>query len=383
MQFFSEFGWNPYALVVLAIVYFSSRRGSQSPPRDQRLFYGLLAFNAIILAVEMLTRSVNGVNVAGARLINEGSNAALFALNPAPALFWLLYVEYQIHGKSRFYRTIHVVGIAVVVVHGIAALLSPATGLLFSISDDNIYQRGPGYGFTAALNFGSILFAAAYLIHHRRIFAGKQFYSMFLFPIFPGVAAVVQVALYEPNVIWSALTLSVFLVYINVQNTRINTDYLTGLPNRRQLDEALVRRVQSRGEPFGVIMVDLDDFKTINDNHGHKAGDEALRAAGQIFRAILRRRDMVGRYGGDEFVALITATSEEEVKQTANRLKLAAEEFNSASGAPFRLRFSIGYGLYREGETPDQIVTRIDNKMYEEKNRRKNRRSGAYRRGEG
>ncbi len=90
----------------------------------------------------------------------------------------------------------------------------------------------------------------------------------------------------------------------------------------------------------------------------------------------------MGRYGGDEFVALVSASTEEELRQTANRLTLGAEEFNSASGAPFRLRFSIGYGIYRQGESPDQLVTRIDNKMYEEKNNRKNRRTGAYRPGE-
>ena len=382
MQFFSEFGWNPYALVVLAIIYFSSRRASQSPPRDQRLFYGLLAFNAMILAVEMLTRSINGIEVPVARLINAGSNAALFALNPVPAVFWLLFVEYQINGKSRLYRALHVGGIVVVAAHGIAALLSPATGILFSIAEGNVYQRGPGYVVTAVINFGSILFAAAYLVHNRHGFARKQFLSMLLFPLFPGVAAIVQIAIYELNVIWSALTLSVFLVYINVQNTRINTDYLTGLPNRRQLDEALVRKIQTRGEPFGVIMIDLDDFKTINDNHGHSAGDDALRAAGQIFRAVLRRRDVVGRYGGDEFVAIVNAATDEELRQTANRLKLGAEEFNSASGAPFRLRFSIGYGIYEQGESPDQLMTRIDNRMYEEKNNRKNRRAGAYKRGE-
>ncbi len=107
---------------------------------------------------------------------------------------------------------------------------------------------------------------------------------MLLFPLLPGVAAIAQIAVYEINVIWSALTLSVFLVYINVQNTRINTDYLTGLSNRRQLDEALVRRIQPRGEAFGVIMIDLDDFKTINDNHGHSAGDEALRGGPDFSR---------------------------------------------------------------------------------------------------
>ena len=91
-----------------------------------------------------------------------------------------------------------------------------------------------------------------------------------------------------------------------------STDPLTGLPNHRAVYEQLARSVREgdrAGTPFAVVMIDLDDFKRINDNYGHLRGDEVLKGVSRTIRHELRAHDFVGRYGGEEFVAVLPATA--------------------------------------------------------------------------
>lgn len=102
------------------------------------------------------------------------------------------------------------------------------------------------------------------------------------------------------------------------------TDALTGLPNRRGFRDAAtaeLSRAQRAQEPISVVMLDVDHFKRVNDQHGHAAGDALLAAVGAALRAEVRGHDVVGRYGGEEFVALLTGASAATARQVAERLR--------------------------------------------------------------
>lgn len=155
-------------------------------------------------------------------------------------------------------------------------------------------------------------------------------------------------------------------------------DELTGVYNRRHLLDILEREkalADRSGVNFAVCLLDLDDFKKINDTYGHLAGDVVLREFAQAIKKDIRKEDYVARYGGEEFVVVFTgARCEENSTDCALRIqsitrRLAFQEIDPA----IRLTISIGITIYRFDEPLDDLLTRADTAMYRAKKSGKNR----------
>lgn len=146
------------------------------------------------------------------------------------------------------------------------------------------------------------------------------------------------------------------------------TDALTGLANRgslsRHLSKALAAAARS-GEPLCVIMSDLDRFKLINDTHGHPVGDQVLRDTAVRLRSALRDFDLVGRYGGEEFVAILQNTSLETARQIAERVRVRIGEhpYNVVEPA-LKVTLSQGLALAVPGDSVESLIERADAALY-------------------
>lgn len=148
------------------------------------------------------------------------------------------------------------------------------------------------------------------------------------------------------------------------------TDTLTGLPNARAMYarfEQEASRARRTGLPFQVVMLDLDDFKQVNDNFGHRTGDQMLREVARIVQAQLREYDFLARYAGDEFIALVQELSPDQTEELSARIENAVSRFSlHVRGDRYaRVGISVGaatYGL--QGETIDQLIIAADENMY-------------------
>jgi diguanylate cyclase (GGDEF)-like protein len=145
-------------------------------------------------------------------------------------------------------------------------------------------------------------------------------------------------------------------------------DPLTGLGNRRSLDRALadsVARHERSGTPAVAVVLDLDHFKAVNDNLGHHRGDEVLAESAGCLARRLRRTDGLYRFGGEEFVAVLTDTDEEEGAGVAEALRrlIAARAFT----AGIHLTASLGVAELTDGDTPSSWLARADNAVYRAK----------------
>ncbi|WP_238009728.1 sensor domain-containing diguanylate cyclase [Dactylosporangium sp. AC04546] len=140
-------------------------------------------------------------------------------------------------------------------------------------------------------------------------------------------------------------------------------DPLTGLPNRRRLHERLAASLEA--SPVGVLFVDLDGFKPVNDELGHEAGDELLRQVGARLSSCLRPADVLARVGGDEFVLLLPGVGPpDDVSGLANRLRALIGEPFEIYGHEVGIGASIGLHLAAPGEHPDQVLRTADQAMY-------------------
>ncbi len=161
--------------------------------------------------------------------------------------------------------------------------------------------------------------------------------------------------------------------------TLATTDPLTGLSNRRQIMARLeeeCERIQRGGIGLSCIMLDVDHFKQVNDTYGHQQGDEVLKMIASQARASLRAYDVVGRYGGEEFIVLLPETDLETAQAVAERLHLAIQAsaiLKTATGQPQPTTVSLGLTQWRSGDTVDTLIHRADEALYRAKANGRNR----------
>ena len=149
-------------------------------------------------------------------------------------------------------------------------------------------------------------------------------------------------------------------------------DELTGLPNRRAFSEALateISRSRRFGTPLSLIIGDLDDFKRINDEHGHPAGDACLQAVGDALKATLRQYDTCFRWGGDEFALLLPATTGADAQQVVFRVAAAVGECCDAGGARLKIT-SAAAQLTDDMNDGDDLLAAADAALLERKRAR-------------
>lgn len=155
-------------------------------------------------------------------------------------------------------------------------------------------------------------------------------------------------------------------------------DQVTRLPNRHHLRDELSARLAERdryGVPFGVMLLDLDDFKDVNDTLGHAAGDELLRAVGKTMTHASRPFDTIGRWGGDEFLGIVRNVNHEQLAEIAERQRrlVNATRLTGHHDAPVTsVGVSIGATLVRPADDVASIVERADRLMYVSKSQGKN-----------
>ena len=163
------------------------------------------------------------------------------------------------------------------------------------------------------------------------------------------------------------------------------TDLLTGVYNHRHLQDRIrheTARAGRTGSPLSVLMIDLDDFKRINDDHGHQTGDRVLRAIAGALKLAVRSSDVVARYGGDEFILLMPDTDAAEATRVAERAcqDVASLAHTMADGSAVHVACSAGLAQYpQDGLTGRDLLRRADAAMYADKRARTRARVAAGR----
>ena len=146
------------------------------------------------------------------------------------------------------------------------------------------------------------------------------------------------------------------------------TDPLTDLLNRRALDKALMqewKRAERYKRPFAVVMIDVDNFKTVNDSYGHLVGDNVLKNLAALLSQTLRETDIIGRWGGDEFLVILPETGQEEAQIVLEKLYNSIVHAPSLSAFEIELTFSFGTAVYPDdADNPEDLVSVADKRMY-------------------
>ena len=146
------------------------------------------------------------------------------------------------------------------------------------------------------------------------------------------------------------------------------TDKLTGLYNRRYIEEFIKARMddyRKRGVPFCVMFLDIDHFKLFNDNYGHELGDEVICMVGKACSLMIRSSDLFGRFGGEEFVAVLPGTNEQNMYVIADAMRSIVENTGiSSGGEKLKVTISIGATMVRADDSTESVMKRAADLLY-------------------
>ncbi|MGI5849854.1 MAG: diguanylate cyclase [Christensenellales bacterium] len=235
--------------------------------------------NIALIVVDILGWVFNGLPGTLNRVCNTGFNLLLYIVVPAAPSLWVLYTNYQIYQDNNRMKTPKRILITFFVLNALISIANIFFGWYFRVDAQNIYHRGDYFWVYPVYNLSLIVYTFIFILINRRLIEKKLFFSLLLYYPPQIIGILIQTFSYGVSYNWTGMMLSLLIIYFNIQNRGLNTDYLTGAYSRRQLDQYAKARVRNitDGNPFSAIMFDLDGLKQINDHFGHDIGDEALK----------------------------------------------------------------------------------------------------------
>lgn len=280
---------------------------------------------------------------------------------------WCLFVEYHIHRNfKRIKKKSRILAVPLIIATILIFINLLGTGIIFDISKENVYTRGP-------MNF--ILYIFVFVYYIESIYTVQkakndsilvEFFPIYFFIIPCMIGTMIQGFFFGISTIWLCVAIAFIIVYIEIQISISFIDDLSGLYNRKYMNHYLDKLQNDKPKRVYGFLMDINDFKTINDIYGHLKGDQAIIQFGKILQHSIDKDSVAIRMGGDEFVIFAILKSNEEALALKKHIEQNVRQFNTNSTEPFHLSFSIGIAKY--SGNIETFLSSMDDSMYEAKN---------------
>ena len=280
---------------------------------------------------------------------------------------WCLFVEYHIHRNfKRIKKKSRILAVPLIIATILIIINLLGTDIIFDISKENVYTRGP-------MNF--ILYIFVFVYYIESIYTVQkaksdsilvEFFPIYFFIIPCMIGTMIQGFFFGISTVWLCVAIAFIIVYIEIQISISFIDDLSGLYNRKYMNHYLDKLQNDKPKHVYGFLLDVNDFKVINDTYGHLSGDRAIIHIGKILQNTVGNGCVAIRMGGDEFVIFAILKSNEEALALKKHIEQNVRQFNIHSKEPFHLSFSIGIAKY--SGNIDTFLSSMDDSMYEAKN---------------
>lgn len=280
---------------------------------------------------------------------------------------WCLFVEYHIYrNTNRIKKKSRILAIPLIITTILLIINLFGNGIIFSISEKNKYMRGL---------FSYAVYVAVFFYYIESIWTVKtakndsilvEFFPIYYFVVPCMIGTIIQGLFFGIAVGWLCVAIAFILIYIEFQISNSFIDDLSGLYNRKYMNHYLNKLQNAKNKHVYGFLLDVNDFKVINDTYGHLSGDRAIIHIGKILQNTIGNGCVAIRMGGDEFVIFANFKTNEEALVLKKRIEQNVRQFNIHSKEPFHLSFSIGIAKYNVNI--ETFLSAMDDSMYEAKN---------------
>jgi diguanylate cyclase (GGDEF)-like protein len=324
-----------------------------------------------MLVLEILSWVFDGQPGIWNRLFNIVFNTLFTGLSVFVVTIWALYIDYMIFGdEKQIKKNIKWYALPGIIVF-ILTIINAFLPFMFVIDSNNVYGRLDGIWIGAVFTY-LIYGYVVYLVYtNRRRLTSNFLVGVILFLILPQLAVIAQILFLGLTVIWPVTALAVIFSYLLFETTSSSYDYLTGVYTRVYAEDYMYTLIKKH-KPFTVILIDMDDFKHINDTYGHHVGDKVLIEMGRILQETFPKKEVVSRFGGDEFIVVMESTSKGNTelfrKTIYNLMRKSKHEYITQA------KFSMGISICSTTHdcTIEELMIDADNNMYLDKAKNKN-----------
>lgn len=354
------------AFLVLFLLLYRIRI-AQTNQFDEKAYNFMLIITFIATINETLSFIIDARPGFIFHILQYISNTISSASSGIIGYCWCLFVEYHIHRNfERIKKKSRILAIPLIIATILIIINLLGTGIIFDISKENVYTRGP-------MNFILYIFVFVYIESIYTVHKAKydsilvEFFPIYYFIIPCMIGTMIQGFFFGVSTIWLCVAIAFIIVYIEIQISISFIDDLSGLYNRKYMNHYLNKLQNDKTKHVYGFMMDINDFKAINDTYGHLKGDYALIQFGIILQHSIDKDSVAIRMGGDEFVIFAKLKSDEEALALKKQIKYNVRQFNIKSKEPFHLSFSIGIAKFN-GKNTDAFLSAMDDSMYEAKN---------------
>lgn len=360
---------NIIAFIVLFIfTYFAFKRFDLSERLNQ--LYMLISVSILFqLVFETITAYINRIDIPVLALLNFTLHMLLFIIGPIVAFMWFYFLIDLVKKRSDFSKWFHRGALLLLSVAILLALMTPVTGWLFYVTDSNIYVRGPLFVIPMVINYFFILAGTALLCIYNKNVTRQDRVLVYLLGIIPVLGGFFQVLIYGVLLIWSSVAFTLVIAYIFLSERTTRIDYLTQAITRESFMHYMSRQMLRKSERIvGLVYLDMDGLKSINDQYGHTEGDHALKTIVNLIKQHIHQNELIVRMGGDEFLIVMDVSSKAEITARISTIKNAVKDYNDKSLKPYLVSFSHGEVLFdKSHDELEKVIKAIDFEMYRHK----------------
>jgi diguanylate cyclase (GGDEF)-like protein len=337
-----------------------------------RLFLTLICLTVFILLLEILSVVLNSSDYINFIVAQKLVDTVGFTLTPVVPIVATLYAYKRI---NKFKKTsIKKFGWLAIpfIINGILSLGSYQFNWIFSITDENLYVRGPLFFVSPVTSFFYYIIHLLFLYNSHEKVSKEELIILGLLTFIPAVLSIFQLYYFIYLTIWNSVGLAVVINYIFIMHEQAKRDPLTGLGNRLAYDEYLAIWSKKSNITLSVVNIDLDGFKNINDVFGHQEGDKILKFFAKQLEEVFGEIGFAIRLGGDEFILLLNESRRERIEKYVKTLNDKIDTYNDSNEMFYCIQFSCGIAIYDDSfDNVYEFIRHSDKLMYEEKQKKK------------
>ena len=358
---------NFLGLMLLLVLFTANFRTLHQKEKENKILFLLFAIVLFGMLNEVVADVVNEMPGTVPFYLSYVSNSLGYLMVTVFATFVLLFI------RQHFFHAISIMDFILAILPSLIVLVAMIVNLfapfIFKIVENNDYVRLDGFFLPLALDIICLLYSLFMYFYALKKGKTTRFFPYYLFMIPVAFGTLYQTFFPIVSVIWPSFAIGLAGMIASIKSERIFHDEFTGLFNRAYFNYA-VHSLKRKKEPVLTgIMLDINDFKKINDRFGHDFGDKALADfAGLLVKSVSRFAPIV-RLSGDEFVILVKTADKKEISRVIDRINAGFEEFNNSKKRPYELFASLGYATYIKGQSPEEFLQCFDKDMYREKKR--------------